>query len=462
MSDAAAEQVPHDGAENVRAAVETGAREGNGAGATRYELSSGAAVDGVFFSLAASARDDGSVFFHWVKVQEAGEGAGLARKKTSEPDNGHYFAKFNKVVDVPEYTDREYDDLLRDPEWTKEETDLLFSLCRRFDLRFVVIADRFEPPPDRPKRSLEDLKDRYYRRRVDVLFSRAKEQVDEEESIFLELSRLQQHASRYERDRSALLHLLHNPDPNLQETITIPPSAAGRGESPGPAPAAGVTAGLGAAGEAGRNRKRPWQDVDDDQALQTPVKKERRAVGPSTGRGEEFATPFAQSAAPARSSLAGGPPPSLYEGTPESSSTTRPGSVHTPAERRMQHGVTTARTAVAFETLYHDLQQLVETQRLAERLETEIQTWREKTAALGAAGATSGADASSFSTLFPGVGWRRRFSDRLSAAGVRRLPRAFVVPYDRLPDGLPSDKAQESRPKEKPLAPPEMDAFLAD
>lgn len=41
--------------------------------------------------------------------------------------------------------------------WTKEETDQLFDLCERFDLRFIVIADRFPSP-----RTVEELKDRYY------------------------------------------------------------------------------------------------------------------------------------------------------------------------------------------------------------------------------------------------------------------------------------------------------------
>jgi hypothetical protein len=41
--------------------------------------------------------------------------------------------------------------------WSREETDQLFDLCERFDLRFIVIADRF--PTDR---SVEDLKSRYY------------------------------------------------------------------------------------------------------------------------------------------------------------------------------------------------------------------------------------------------------------------------------------------------------------
>jgi hypothetical protein len=34
-------------------------------------------------------------------------------------------------------------------EWTKEETDLLFALCRQYDLRFIVIHDRFTHDPTR-------------------------------------------------------------------------------------------------------------------------------------------------------------------------------------------------------------------------------------------------------------------------------------------------------------------------
>lgn len=41
--------------------------------------------------------------------------------------------------------------------WSREETDQLFELCERFDLRFIIIADRFPS-----SRTVEDLKNRYY------------------------------------------------------------------------------------------------------------------------------------------------------------------------------------------------------------------------------------------------------------------------------------------------------------
>lgn len=43
---------------------------------------------------------------------------------------------------------------------TRAETDYLFDLCLRLDLRFIVIADRYEWP--NVSRSVEDLKSRYY------------------------------------------------------------------------------------------------------------------------------------------------------------------------------------------------------------------------------------------------------------------------------------------------------------
>lgn len=41
--------------------------------------------------------------------------------------------------------------------WTREETDQLFDLSARFDLRFVVIADKLPY-----SRTVEELKNRYY------------------------------------------------------------------------------------------------------------------------------------------------------------------------------------------------------------------------------------------------------------------------------------------------------------
>jgi len=78
------------------------------------------------------------------------------------------FARFNKKIDIVRYTDDDYQRLLAAPadasagspdaRWTREMTDALFDLCRRYDLRWPVIRDRF------PWRSItvEELKQRFY------------------------------------------------------------------------------------------------------------------------------------------------------------------------------------------------------------------------------------------------------------------------------------------------------------
>ncbi|KAA8893724.1 hypothetical protein FN846DRAFT_977628 [Sphaerosporella brunnea] len=50
--------------------------------------------------------------------------------------------------------------MLKNDDWSREETDYLFSMCREYDLRFPIIWDRYEWPSK--QRSLEDLKARYY------------------------------------------------------------------------------------------------------------------------------------------------------------------------------------------------------------------------------------------------------------------------------------------------------------
>ena len=64
-------------------------------------------------------------------------------------------------VEMPAFSDLEYQQHLHDDNWTKQETDHLFDLCRQFDLRFVVIQDRWDKEKFSP-RSVEDLKERYY------------------------------------------------------------------------------------------------------------------------------------------------------------------------------------------------------------------------------------------------------------------------------------------------------------
>ena len=42
------------------------------------------------------------------------------------------------------YNDDEWEHVLvKDPAWSRQETDYLLELCEQFDLRFLIIADRY-------------------------------------------------------------------------------------------------------------------------------------------------------------------------------------------------------------------------------------------------------------------------------------------------------------------------------
>ncbi|GAW19794.1 hypothetical protein ANO14919_092850 [Xylariales sp. No.14919] len=147
-----------------------------------------------------SARSDQSLQLrHWKKETEdqsratsqpqsdgqtPGENSTEPAKKTDAVDDSN-FAKFNVQVDVPQYSEDQYNSNLVNDDWTKDETDYLFGLARDFDLRWPLIWDRYDYAPQllgnvkeesdvdgtdsntaiipAPKpRTLEDLKKRYY------------------------------------------------------------------------------------------------------------------------------------------------------------------------------------------------------------------------------------------------------------------------------------------------------------
>ncbi|KAJ1553932.1 hypothetical protein HK096_005743, partial [Nowakowskiella sp. JEL0078] len=99
-----------------------------------------------------AARCDNLELTHWERIEASGG--------TDEKSSDYYFAQFNKKTNAIEYTDEEYRNILQDPFWSREETDYLLELCRIYDLRWIVIADRYEF--DETERSMEDLKDRYF------------------------------------------------------------------------------------------------------------------------------------------------------------------------------------------------------------------------------------------------------------------------------------------------------------
>ena len=138
-----------------------------------------------------SARKDGLILRHWRRKGDVSNAAALPvtpadsnaasemeqdeKAATALPDS--HWAKFNVKVDRPHYTDEQYETHLKNDDWSKEETDYLVELATDFDLRWVVIADRYEyQPKQQPTenedsmavtlqakpRTQEDMKARYY------------------------------------------------------------------------------------------------------------------------------------------------------------------------------------------------------------------------------------------------------------------------------------------------------------
>jgi len=188
------------------------------------------------------ARKDGVVFYHWRKLEDAAK--------------EYPFAKFNKQVPVPSYTDAEYQQSLQIDNWTKPETDHLMDLCRTFDLRFFVIQDRWDTSKF-SARSIVDLKERYYdivnalnkarhttgpepkliaydgdnekRRKEQAkrLFDRTAQQVEEEANLLQELRKIEARKKDRERKTQDLQKLITAADGGLGAGAAESPSLRG-------------------------------------------------------------------------------------------------------------------------------------------------------------------------------------------------------------------------------------------
>lgn len=138
-----------------------------------------------------SARKDGLILRHWRRKGDVSNAAALPvtpadsnaasemeqDEKAAPTLSDSHWAKFNVKVDRPQYTVEQYETHLKNDDWSKEETDYLVDLATDFDLRWIVIADRYEyQPKEQPKenedsmavtpqakpRTQEDMKARYY------------------------------------------------------------------------------------------------------------------------------------------------------------------------------------------------------------------------------------------------------------------------------------------------------------
>ncbi|KAK4704694.1 DNA methyltransferase 1-associated protein 1, partial [Phenoliferia sp. Uapishka_3] len=168
---------------------------------------------------------------HWVRDLPADHVEGA-------PD--YKFHKFNTSSMPYSYTTEEYNHFLREDDWPREETDHLFALAQKYDVRFVVMADRWEYASER---SVDDLKQRYYsvcrklvrnrpaadealrqatigslsfdkNREIDrktyllSLLSRTPAQIAEEDFLYVESRRLEQNYTKITHERAELLKIL--------------------------------------------------------------------------------------------------------------------------------------------------------------------------------------------------------------------------------------------------------------
>ncbi|KAJ1725601.1 swr complex subunit [Coemansia erecta] len=223
----------------------------------------------------SSARNDNLALYHWVKA--------------NEQYSDYFYAQFNAKTKPYEYTDEEYTKCIEslDAGWTRAETDYLLGLCKRFDMRFIVIHDRYysgtdcpEKPAEGAERSLEDLKDRYYsicraliqyrsgedsqdpedvplqatnkladdlallrfdkkkeqerKEYLEALFSRTKEEIEEEEILIIEARRIEANERRLVHEREALLHA-HALFEEAPASATIPTVKVQFSQAPEPA-----------------------------------------------------------------------------------------------------------------------------------------------------------------------------------------------------------------------------------
>lgn len=182
-----------------------------------------------------SARNDHLVLRHW------------ERKSDQSLALEYRFSKFNVKADIPSYSDGEYE-VLKDPDWSREETDYLFDLARQYDLRFIIIWDRYDFTHGK-KRRAEDLKARYYsvcrslmelrtplnqmspeetqffsmldfdqeresarKKMAAVLFARTPTEVSEEEMLLAELKRIVMGQQRTLEERKDLFSRLEMPN----------------------------------------------------------------------------------------------------------------------------------------------------------------------------------------------------------------------------------------------------------
>ncbi|KYQ94451.1 myb domain-containing protein [Tieghemostelium lacteum] len=149
-------------------------------------------------------RRDQLILKHWVNTSDSVNNPAGSDRKTKE----YKYEKFNKKMEILMFTDDEYENYLKDDQWSKEDTTQLIELCKRFDSRFIVVFDRFEATSHfhRQKKTIDDLKERYYRVQSKLIELRSKP----EEDNFRNPMASYQFNKTYEMERKHQMEKLHH------------------------------------------------------------------------------------------------------------------------------------------------------------------------------------------------------------------------------------------------------------
>ncbi|KAL8970433.1 MAG: hypothetical protein Q9183_001527 [Haloplaca sp. 2 TL-2023] len=229
------------------------------------------------------ARKDGLVLRHWrmkddhnattfpTTPADSNAASEEQDERIPKPPSDYLFAKYNIHVDRPVYNEEQYNSQLRSEDWTKEETDYLMDLAYEFDLRWLIIWDRYDYKPLQqgqdenamaltlpPKqRSMEDLKARYYqvaavamtlvnpltsmsesefaihekmikfdpsletkrKQYAESMLSRSQDEIQEEETLLSELKRIVKNEEKFLQERRELYARLETAPSTTNATV---------------------------------------------------------------------------------------------------------------------------------------------------------------------------------------------------------------------------------------------------
>ncbi|KAH3901696.1 related to SWR1-complex protein 4 [Saccharomycodes ludwigii] len=166
------------------------------------------------------------------------------------------YSKFNIHYKIPQFDQQEFEKFMSEEDrktYEFKEIQYLFDLCRLYDLKWIVILDRYDF--EGKQRSVEDLKDMFYfvcrkymqhidpenkeilkfldfpkekeierKQYLNRLLSRSSAEIAEEEALVIEAKRFEMAAKRTLAEREQLLRLLDSPtavdDISIQQFLT--------------------------------------------------------------------------------------------------------------------------------------------------------------------------------------------------------------------------------------------------